>query len=111
MNLEQSFGLWLKQRRKALDLTQEALARCVGCSAVTLQKIEANERRPSKQIAERLANCLDLPAREHLAFIKFARTGPRANRLALLPQTIPSAPSYTPHRHPSNLPAPPTALI
>ena len=27
-----SFGQWLKQRRKALDLTQEALARRVGCA-------------------------------------------------------------------------------
>lgn len=25
-----SFGTWLKRRRKALDLTQEALARLVG---------------------------------------------------------------------------------
>src|SRR5436190_13570749 len=28
-----SFGQWLRQRRKALDLTQEDLAQLVGCSA------------------------------------------------------------------------------
>ena len=32
-----SFGQWLKQRRKTLDLTQAELARQVGCATVTLQ--------------------------------------------------------------------------
>ena len=29
-----SFGAWLKRRRKALDLTQDALAKLVGCADV-----------------------------------------------------------------------------
>jgi transcriptional regulator with XRE-family HTH domain len=36
-----SFGYWVRRRRKALDLTQEELARQVGCSPVTIRKIEA----------------------------------------------------------------------
>ena len=56
-----SFGSWLKQRRKALDLTQEELARRIGCATVTLQKIELDERRPSKEIAARMAEALEIP--------------------------------------------------
>ena len=69
-----SFGQWLKQRRKALDLTREELARRIGCAAVTLYKIEADERRPSKQIAEILAEHLNIVAAERAAFVNFARS-------------------------------------
>src|SRR6266849_5619223 len=55
MSSDQPFGEWLRQRRQALDLTQEELARQVGCSAITLRKLEAESRRTSKQIAERVA--------------------------------------------------------
>jgi transcriptional regulator with XRE-family HTH domain len=34
------FGRWLKQRRKMLDLTQEALAERVGCAVPTIRKFE-----------------------------------------------------------------------
>ena len=40
-----SFGYWLRRRRKALDLTQDALARQAGCAPGTLKKIESDERR------------------------------------------------------------------
>jgi DNA-binding XRE family transcriptional regulator len=33
-----------------MDLTQEELARRVGCAAITLRKIEADDLRPSVQI-------------------------------------------------------------
>ena len=39
-----SLGAWLKQRRKVLDLTQEELARKIGCATVTLQKIEEHAK-------------------------------------------------------------------
>lgn len=32
MDPEISFGAWVTTQRKALDLTREQLARCVGCS-------------------------------------------------------------------------------
>ena len=90
-----SLGNWIRQRRKALDLTQEALARLVGCAAVTLQKIELEERRPSREIAERLAEALDLPPEERAAFVKVARaelaTGWLPVRTAREAQTAPAA--------------------
>ena len=73
MNLDGSFGNWLKQRRKALDLTQADLADQVGCSITTIRKIEADSRRPSKQISERMADVLVVMPEDRAAFIKFAR--------------------------------------
>lgn len=70
---QQSFGNWLRLKRKALDLTREALADRVGCSAATIRKIEAEERRPSEQIAERLAEILNVPQNERKEFIRFTR--------------------------------------
>jgi len=78
MNGEQTFGDWLRKRRRVLDLTQEELAGQVGCSAITLRKLEAESRRPSKQIAERLADVLKVPAHERAAFLRFARGDPFA---------------------------------
>jgi len=54
MSQQHPFGYWLKRSRKALDLTQAELANQVGCSSETIRKIEAQERRPSAQIVERL---------------------------------------------------------
>jgi predicted ATPase/class 3 adenylate cyclase len=68
-----SFGAWLRRRRKALDLTQAELADQAGCATGTIKSIEADARRPSKQLAERLANLLELHLDERAAFLKAAR--------------------------------------
>ncbi|MBI1877997.1 MAG: XRE family transcriptional regulator [Chloroflexi bacterium] len=68
-----SFGYWVRRRRKALDLTQAALAQHVGCALVTLKKIEWDERRPSAQMAERLADYLAISAAERDQFLRMAR--------------------------------------
>src|SRR5262245_25397749 len=94
-----SFGSWLKLRRKALDMTQEELARQVGCAAVTIQKIETGALRPSRQIAERLADQLQVPLSERQAFINSARSAPGSS----LP--------LTPHRAVGIPPVPATPLI
>jgi predicted ATPase/transcriptional regulator with XRE-family HTH domain len=99
-----SLGGWLQQRRKALDLTQEALAQRVGCSVATIRKIEADERRPSRQIAELLAQALDIPSADRPAFIKVARGERATDRLAAVPSLTP------PHRS-NYLPIPPTPLV
>lgn len=78
-----SFGYWLRRRRKALDLTQEALARTVACSRFAIRKIEADERRPSRRLAERLAEKLAIPAEEREAFLAAARSVRAAAELAL----------------------------
>ena len=64
----------------------------------TLQKIEAGERRPSRQIAERLAEALDIEPDKRGALIEFARSH---SALGASVQLHPS----------SNLPAPVTPLI
>jgi transcriptional regulator with XRE-family HTH domain len=69
MEQTHSFGYWLRRRRKALDLTQAALAERVSCSIDLIQKIEADTRRPSRQIAEKLAESLGLDADERVAFV------------------------------------------
>ncbi len=87
-----SFGYWVRRRRKALDLTQEQLAQQVGCAEVTIKKIEADERRPSRQIAERLADSLQLAPAERAAFVQAARGELAADRLDLsVPPTTPEA--------------------
>ncbi|HET9907571.1 MAG TPA: helix-turn-helix domain-containing protein, partial [Anaerolineales bacterium] len=68
-----SFGNWLKIRRKARDLTQAELANQVGCSAAAIRKLEAEERRPSAQIVERLAEIFEIPQNEKANFLRFAR--------------------------------------
>ena len=70
------FGLWMKARRKVLDLTQAALARQVGCAEVTIKQFESGLRRPSRQIAELLATALEIAAAERDAFMRAARTPP-----------------------------------
>ena len=70
---QHSFGYWLRLKRKALDLTREELAFRVGYSAITIRKIEAEERRPSAQIIERLVEILNVPQNERAAFLEFAR--------------------------------------
>ena len=73
MNPEQSFGRFVRQHRRELDLTQEELARRVGCAAITIRKIEADNARPSIQIAERLAMALAIPLDERAEFVRRAR--------------------------------------
>jgi predicted ATPase/transcriptional regulator with XRE-family HTH domain len=70
---EDSFGEWLSKRRKSLGLTQKQLASQIHCATITLRKIEAEQRKPSLQIAERLAQILFIPGNEQNRFLDFAR--------------------------------------
>lgn len=103
-----SFGYWLRLKRKALDLTREGLAGRVGCSAGTIQKLEEEERRPSVQMAQRLAEILDIPPHEQPAFLRFAR----GELHSPIDETQGDAPWNTPAKlsH-SNLPIMVTSLI
>jgi serine/threonine protein kinase/DNA-binding XRE family transcriptional regulator len=80
-----------------LDLTQDKLAQRVGCSVVTTRKFETDERRPSKQIAERLMDVLSIPRAEHSTFIRLARGTPRTEAPALpkIPPLLTSSPPAT----------------
>lgn len=85
-----SFGYWLRRRRKALDLTQEALAQRACCSGFTIRKIEADERRPSRRLAERLAVSLAVPDEERRDFLDAARALHATNRLHLEATPVPN---------------------
>jgi predicted ATPase/class 3 adenylate cyclase len=89
MHEHASFGAWIQRRRKALDLTQAELAERVGCAVGTVRKIETDERRPSKQIAARLADQLQLAPEELALFLKAARAEVGVDRLAPPTQLVP----------------------
>lgn len=73
MESNYSFGYYVRRRRKALDLTQRALAEAAGCALVTLKKIETDQRRPSPEMAARLAESLAVPPGERDTFLAAAR--------------------------------------
>jgi predicted ATPase/transcriptional regulator with XRE-family HTH domain len=112
------FGVWVRRQRKALDLTQDALARQVGCAVATIRRIEAEERRASRQLAERLAVSLQVPSIDQAAFVTWARTGRVVSPSPIATLTVPSP---TPAEPPSDTaggsaarasqPAPPPTLI
>ena len=106
MDSPSTFGEWLRRQRNDLRLTREEFARCVGCSVALLRKIEDGERRPSVQIAELIANCLDIPPDHRSTFVKVARGELRLDRLPLAssPVAAPAVPRI-------NLPVLPTPLI
>jgi len=105
---EKTFGTWLKRKRKALDLTREQLAERVGYSAATIRKIEDEERRPSTQIAERLAEIFNVADEERTVFLEFARGDWRSSP----GETKEDAPWQVPAKsHRSNVPAPVTSLV
>ncbi|MCB0155594.1 MAG: AAA family ATPase, partial [Anaerolineae bacterium] len=83
-----SLGDWIRQRRKMLDLTQAALAQQIGCAVVTIKKIEQEVRRPSREMAELLAEQLALPQADRPRFLAMARgqliePGPAASQFSL----------------------------
>jgi predicted ATPase/transcriptional regulator with XRE-family HTH domain len=98
-----TFPDWLKRRRKMLDLTQADLGDRVGCSAATIRKLEAGERKPSQQLAELLGRALQIPEGEKQAFLQVAR-GISVDALPAISPEAPPAP-------PENLPAPLTSLV
>ena len=106
MHAAASFGLWVKQCRTALDLTEERLAERVGCAVQTIRKIEVGERRPSQMMARRLAQALELPAAEQLAFLHAAR----AEVAPDLPD-VSSLPPASSARQLSPLPTYPTRFV
>ena len=98
-----TLGAWLVDRRKALDLTREELARKASVSVAMLAKVESGARRPSKELARGLAAAVGVPDAQLDAFVAFARADERAfdapsdpnlsaahvPRFALPPETAP----------------------
>jgi predicted ATPase/transcriptional regulator with XRE-family HTH domain len=104
-----SFGEWLKQRRERLRLTQRELAAAVHCSVAMIKKVEADERRPSPEIAGLLAISLKIPEHDQEIFVEVAR-GERPVELLWNVQDDTAAPSF-PAQAPARLPSPATPFI
>lgn len=96
METTASFGYWLRRQRKALDLTQKMLAERVGCSVAAIKKIEGDERRPSRQIAARMADILHVPDHQREIFLDCARGLKPVDQLLLAREPVsPSPPTGT----------------
>jgi predicted ATPase/DNA-binding CsgD family transcriptional regulator/transcriptional regulator with XRE-family HTH domain len=74
MHDQLTFASWLRQRRKALDLTQAQLAQQVSCSLSAIRQLERGVLRPSRRLAEQLAEQLQIPPDLHMTFLRAART-------------------------------------
>jgi predicted ATPase/transcriptional regulator with XRE-family HTH domain/Tfp pilus assembly protein PilF len=91
-------------------LTQQELASRLGCSVSLIFKIESDERRPSRQVAELLAKHLDIPTEQQELFLKVARQRQATEALSSLAPTA-SSPISSSLRISSNLPLPLTSLV
>src|SRR5262245_51572873 len=91
MDGDDSFGRRLRRHRRARDLTQEALAQQVFCAVETIKKLEQELRRPSRQMATQLADCLGLAGDERATLLQLARAERGAKRLEVVaePRTLP----------------------
>lgn len=65
--------LWVKRRRKALGLTQAALAVQVTYSVEMIGHVERGLDRPSPELTDHLARVLEVPPEEHAEFVRVAR--------------------------------------
>jgi predicted ATPase/DNA-binding XRE family transcriptional regulator len=98
-----SFGAWLRQQRRALDLTQKAFADQVGCAEITVRRMEADEYKPSNELALVLFEKLGIPEPERAHWVRFARgLAGYPNHQAILTSA---------HEQSTNLPIPLTSFI
>lgn len=81
------FGRLLRGHRERRGLTRRQLSQSVACAEVTLRKIEAGERRPSLQMAQLLADALQLAPAEREVFLA------EASALADIPSVGASTPT------------------
>ncbi len=110
MGSDITFGEWVKRRRQGLGMTQTQLGQRAGYSGETIRKVEADDRRPSHELAERLAEALKVPESDRAAFIRFARD--EGDEEVRVPShASPPLPSVESPRRAPSLPIPPTPLI
>ena len=95
-----TFGAWVRLRRRQLDLTQAELGKRAGCSEAAIRKIEADERQPSRQLAQLLAGALEIAESDQPAFLQAAR--------GLLLDSLSPQPA---RKNPNNLPVLLTSTI
>lgn len=106
-----TFGQWVKQRRKAINLTQTELGNLVFCSAVMIKKIEGNQRRPSVQVAKLLARYLKIAPKSYASFLSLARPDLSAEQINEIVGSYEQSPGQPAAKRVNNLPIPMTPLI
>jgi predicted ATPase/DNA-binding XRE family transcriptional regulator/Tfp pilus assembly protein PilF len=117
------FGRRLKRLRAQQDMTQERLAELAYCSVQAIRAFETGKRRPSWEMAERLADVLQVPDDQREEFIRQARAAVTAPE-DQIKETAPPAGIEQPQHEPAapaagalraqgapRLPTPPTELI
>lgn len=109
MDEPESFGAWVSRRRRVLHLTQEMLADRLLCALGTLRKIETDERRPSVDLATRLAQELGVPEPWHETFVRVARGELALDHLGLPPEL--TASFLLPRPVAAAAPVPPSNLV
>lgn len=78
-----SFGGWLRAERRNGGLTQDQFGKIVFCAAITLRKIENDQLRPSRELADSIAASLGVPNSEREAVVDWARA--RRGQFIVLP--------------------------
>ena len=109
-----TFGQWLRHQRDQRGLTREVLAQQIGYSAALLRKLETGERRPSRQVAQRLAQAFTVDTAMWSSFVQAARYGmaPHTENATTADISHPSEHGQTENLPLiGNLPVPRTALI
>lgn len=97
MSTRLEFRVWLKRRRQECGFTQEELGELVGYAGQTIRKIEGGQRRPSPQLAFKLAQILQIAPEDQSAWSEAARmarmlTAPEEHPPASAPlRTLPPA--------------------
>lgn len=107
-----SFGQWLRRLRTQHDLTQEALAEQAYCSVQTIRFFETGKRRPSLEMAERLAAVLQVPVAQQGEFLRLARQPlEKVESVVEEEEPVAEAPPPAPPVYKPMLPQPTTPLI
>ncbi len=65
----QSFGQWVRERRKQRNLTQKALGKLTGYAEITVRQIEHNTYKLTRFVVERFVSCLDLEGEDYAAIL------------------------------------------
>lgn len=60
----------IKEMRQKRNLTQDALAEAVGCSRITIARMEAGRAPATLKIMEGLSHAFDIPMNEVLELLK-----------------------------------------
>ncbi len=68
-----TFGTWLKDQRRRLGMTQLGLARRVYCAEITIRKIEADQLRPSRELADLIVDAVQVAPMERPRTVAWAR--------------------------------------